>query len=84
MCLNYTLTNTSHGSGWHGHLEDYFPLQTRGFPLPWTQLSHMLGRPISVAGTVSFEDGRGGCEFARSRRPEESCSAIMPTLIYKA
>lgn len=21
--------------GWHGHLEDNFPLQTRGFPSPW-------------------------------------------------
>ena len=31
---HYTLTNTSHGSGWHGLLEDYFPLQTVGFPLP--------------------------------------------------
>ena len=29
-----TLTNTSHASGWHGRLEDYFPLQTVGFPLP--------------------------------------------------
>ena len=26
----YTLTNTSHGSGWHGLLEDYFPLETGG------------------------------------------------------
>ena len=27
---NYALTNTSHGSGWHGPLEDYFPLQRVG------------------------------------------------------
>ena len=28
----YTLRNTSHGSGWHGPLEDYFPLYTsQGF-----------------------------------------------------
>ena len=30
----YTPAYNNHGSGWHGPLDDHFPLQIGGFPLP--------------------------------------------------
>ena len=69
--LNYTLTNTSHGSGWHGPLKDYFPLRKVSVHFHLT----------SSSGCMWFSTDRGVLAFEASRlnlRPSDPTSRPSP------